>query len=331
MEGVAQIVALADAQLIDALTALATSERKGIALLVAGLAEFDKRGLHLGLGYSSLFDYCTRGLHLSEPAAYSRIAAARASRRFPAIIDHIADANLSLTATRLLAPHLTAENFEELVDKAARKKTRDVEKLVATIRPQPAVPSVVRKLPDLAGEISAAAPAMLSRQPSPAARPVPPPVATPPTRRPILKPLSATQYRLQITLSASAHDKLREAQRLMRHAVPNGDPAAIVERALDLLLTQARKTKFGETSRPRQQSAAMPRGRHIPKAIKRQVWKRDAARCAFVGADGSRCAETNFLEFHHVKPYARGGATTPENLELRCRAHNAYEAGLLGL
>ena len=261
-----------------------------MALLVAGLAEFDKRGLHRGLGYSSLFDYCTRGLHLSEPAAYSRIAAARVSRRFPAIIDHIADATLSLTSTRLLAPHLTDENFEELVDKAARKRTRDVEKLVATI-----------------------------------------PVSLPLSRRPVLNPLSSTQYRLQITLTASAHDKLREAQRLMRHAVPNGDPAAIVERALDLLLQHARKTKFGETSKPRPQAAAMPRGRNIPKAIKRQVWKRDAAQCAFVGPGGLRCAETNLLEFHHVKPYARGGPTTPENLELRCRVHNAYEAELLGL
>jgi hypothetical protein len=29
---------------------------------------------------------------------------------------------------------------------------------------------------------------------------------------------------------------------------------------------------------------------------------------------------------HHVIPYARGGATTLENLELRCAAHNKYEA-----
>lgn len=27
-----------------------------------------------------------------------------------------------------------------------------------------------------------------------------------------------------------------------------------------------------------------------------------------------------------MKPFAEGGETTVENLELRCRAHNAYEA-----
>ena len=31
------------------------------------------------------------------------------------------------------------------------------------------------------------------------------------------------------------------------------------------------------------------------------------------------------LEFHHRIPYARGGPSTLENIELRCRAHNQYE------
>ena len=29
---------------------------------------------------------------------------------------------------------------------------------------------------------------------------------------------------------------------------------------------------------------------------------------------------------HHIEPVARGGAATVDNLRLRCRAHNAYEA-----
>lgn len=45
----------------------------------------------------------------------------------------------------------------------------------------------------------------------------------------------------------------------------------------------------------------------------------------FEGPKG-RCAERDFLEFHHVRPFAEGGASTVDNIELRCRAHNAYEA-----
>ena len=69
-------------------------------------------------------------------------------------------------------------------------------------------------------------------------------------------------------------------------------------------------------------------GRHIPAAVKREVWQRDQGRCAFVGTRG-RCRETGFLEFHHVQPYAEGGPANVENIQLRCRAHNLYEASLL--
>ena len=36
--------------------------------------------------------------------------------------------------------------------------------------------------------------------------------------------------------------------------------------------------------------------------------------------------EQAFLEFHHVMPFVDGGAATTATIELRCRAHNAYEA-----
>jgi hypothetical protein len=60
-------------------------------------------------------------------------------------------------------------------------------------------------------------------------------------------------------------------------------------------------------------------------AVRRVVWARDDGRCAFVGGEG-RCRETGFLEFHHVTPYARGGTATADQIQLRCRAHNQYEA-----
>ena len=69
--------------------------------------------------------------------------------------------------------------------------------------------------------------------------------------------------------------------------------------------------------------------RHVPNAIKRAVWQRDQGQCAFVGTTGNRCAEQNFLEFHHIQPFASGGAATVGNISLRCRRHNVFEAELV--
>jgi 5-methylcytosine-specific restriction endonuclease McrA len=73
---------------------------------------------------------------------------------------------------------------------------------------------------------------------------------------------------------------------------------------------------------------AMP-SRHVPRAVKREVWRRDAGQCAFVSTTGRRCAESTFLEFHHVQPYAKQGPATVANISLRCWRHNHYEAELI--
>ena len=122
-------------------------ERKANARLVALLMEVDSRKLYAGQGYASLFTYCVQVLHLSEHAAYLRIEAARATRRFPAILDKLSDGSIHLTAVSLLGPHLTSANHVELLDEARHKTKREVEQLIARVRPQPDVPAVVRKLP----------------------------------------------------------------------------------------------------------------------------------------------------------------------------------------
>jgi hypothetical protein len=123
-------------------------------------------------------------------------------------------------------------------------------------------------------------------------------------------------------------EKLRLAQDLLRHAIPNGDLAQIFDRALTALLEDLAKKKIAATDRPRPSKPTSPGSRHIPAAVKRAVWIRDGGRCAFVAPSGRRCSERSFLEFHHVVPYAAGGEATTENIQVRCRVHNAYEADL---
>jgi 5-methylcytosine-specific restriction endonuclease McrA len=324
---------LSDSQLLEETTKAAGVERRSAAELIAFLAEVDRRKLYLGRGHSSLFVYCTKVLHLSESEAYARITAARVSRSYPVVLLHLTSGAVTLTTISLLAAHLTDENHEALLHAATHKSRRDVERIVASLIEQPDVASSVRRLPE---RQRAAAPGS-SSLPSPVAATIGVAsqsrsesnarVSFPQTRRPLVAPLGAEKYLLRVTLSAQAHTAFERARALLRHQIPNGDPAEVVERALAVLVAQLERSKHATTVRPWSNAAVASTSRHVPAAVRRAVWERDSGRCGFVGADG-RCSETGFLEFHHVIPFSVGGATDVENLQLRCRAHNAYEATL---
>ena len=314
---------LSDAALLAEVKVATAREREATVRLIALLAQMDARRLYLGEGCSSLFTYCTQVLHLSEHAAYGRIEAARAARRFPVILDLLSNGSITLTTVTLLAAHLTPENHVEILDAARGKSKRDVEHIVARLRPQPAVPATVRKLPE---PRPAPAPDRSSVVALTAHADSALNLALPPTRpAATVTPLAPERYKVQFTMSSETHDKLRRVQNLLRHSLPNGDPAAILDRALSLLLADLERAKLAATTRPRAARPPASGSRHISAAVRREVWKRDGGQCAFVGAE-ARCTERGFLEFHHVHPYADGGATVVENLELRCRAHNVHEA-----
>lgn len=325
---------LADRPLLETAQRLAREERQATVALLRALAEIDRRRLYLGEGYSSMFTYCTHALHLSEGGAYNRIEACRSARRYPVILDLLESSALTLTAVRLLAPHLTDENHRTVLESARHMSKREVEALVAALAPKPEAPTVVRRL--AAGPAAASLPSpqsgSLLDSPSIADSPTSSTdarVDSPVVRafRSKLSALAPDRYRLQVTLTRATHEKFRRAQALLRHAVPTGDAAEVLDRALSLLVKHLEHRRFAETSRPRASTPSASRSRHISAAVRRHVWQRDGGRCAFVGSRG-RCGETAFLEFHHVEPYVVGGDATADNIALRCRAHNTHEARL---
>ena len=324
----ASLTTLADHDLLAAVRQLSADERRATAALIASLGELDVRRLYLGEGCSSLFTYCTQVLHLSEHAAYHRIEAARVSRRFPAILERLARGELTLTNIGLLAAHLTPDNHQQLLDAARHKTKREVEHLVATLCPRPDVPPAIRKLPAPGPRSESRTVAERPDTMSKAARlPSLSPAPEPSAKPAVVAPTASERYKVQFTASAATIEKLHRAQDLLRHTIPTGDPAAVIDRALTVLLDHLTKAKLAATKAPRAARPASHRSRHIPAAVRRAVWTRDEGRCAFVGAQG-RCTERGFLELHHVVPYAAGGEATVDTISLRCRAHNQYEAQL---
>jgi 5-methylcytosine-specific restriction endonuclease McrA len=319
---------LSDDELIAETKRLVAAEHIATAALLRSLMEIDARRLYLREGCSSLFTYCTQVLHLAEGAAYNRIEAARAARRFPAVLDALAGGRITLTTIRLLAPHLTDDNHGELIAAARHKSKRDVELLIAATIPKPPAPAMIRRVLAPLSTREQARTMGCIPIPSPPSLPQSRHEAPPASARSgTLSVLTVDSYKLQVTISRETQEKLRRAQDLFRHTNPSGDLTTLLDRALTLLLADLERRRCAATPAPRTSAPGTSSGRYIPAAVRREVWQRDQGRCAFVGASG-RCRETAFLEFHHVEPLAEGGQATVTNIQLRCKAHNLYEASL---
>jgi hypothetical protein len=384
----ASLAQLSDGALVARVKDLVAHDRDLTAEIVAHLAELDTRDIHLREGYPSLFVYCRDALGLSDGEAYNRIDVARAARRFPIILQMLAEGSLHLTAVRRLAPHLTPGNHAAVLQSARGKTKFEVGEIVAALAPRPDVPCSLRRLPGgpsgpvsgtgcmTTGHVTAGGSGPGSASPAtspetdvvtpwaawegaldPGGAPGPAALVTPlgaaerlpqPASHPtaVVAPLSPDRYKLQLTIGGATLERLRLAKDMLGHAIPSGDDAAVLDRALGALLAELAKKKFGDARTPRSarrrpgsgaqnttgaqatSTVRRPPSRNLPAAVKRAVWVRDLGRCAFVASNGHRCSERRSVEFHHVDPYALGGAASVDGIQLRCRRHNDYEGRL---
>jgi hypothetical protein len=334
---------LTDEALLRDLATLVGRDRTTTVALLAHIAEVDARRLFVPAGYPSMHAYCVEELRLSEDAAYKRIQAARAARRFPILFDALAEGRLHLAAVCLLAAHLTPENAGELIEASTHRRKSEVEELLARRFGSPEIPAKVCAIParcvtQLArGQVVNSGTMLEPEAASIQSAPDPPRMKVGPPER----------YLLQVTLSRTTREKLRYARALLSHAVPDGNVPQVLDRALDTLIRDLERRKFGAVSRrsvrpcattatprkaeregeaPKPRPRATSRERYVPANVRRAAWERDEGRCTFVSARGTRCNARRFLEFDHIEPVARGGAATVEGMRLRCRAHNQYEA-----
>ena len=343
---------LPDHELLRALTDVVSRDRATTAEMLALIGEAERRRLYAAAGFESMHRYCVGKLKMSGDVAYKRVRAARVSRRFPSVLEAVADGRLNVSTLVRLVPHLKwmpAAAGLELLSAAEGKGRDDLELLIAARFPQADVPTIVQWIPSsadhdelapgpfqdnpmtLAAEAPANALAAASEgEPSERASTVDQgePATTTPIdvpQYPRVSPLSPGRFALQLTVSEATHDKLRHAQSLLGHAVPSGDLAEVLDRALDALIANLEKRRFGTTDQPRPARASSSL-RHIPARMKRAVQERDKGQCTYVSSDGHRCEARKLLEYDHEVPLARGGKTCVENLRLRCRAHNQLEA-----
>jgi hypothetical protein len=265
-----------DDELIRRLHELVAHSRGTEADLVAHIGEVDERKLYARSAFPSMFVYCTQVLHLSEAEAYRRITVARAARKHAVLLEMLRDGRIHMSGMAVLVPVLTPENRDAVLERATHKSKRQIEQLVAELAPKPDVRSLMRKLPGPrqtlplgaaiggdsgfgrtlefvpgtagAREMATAAPQWQGQgtievdHAYGGVELVPGTVGTPgstASRRATVEPLSPGRYKVQFTASAELHDQLERLAALMRSEVPDGDIAAIIQRAVAEKLERA--------------------------------------------------------------------------------------------
>ena len=273
-----------------------------------------------------------------EAEAYLRIAAARASRRYPVLLTMLEDGRLHLSGIAVLTSHLdelSDETREELLARATHKTKREIEVLVAEVAPKPDVPPSIRKVPERRQTAEERVEATNRQQltPSRPSSTVSTGSAGEPARmnekerdpREEVEPLSAARYKVQFTTSAEFPEWLKRLAAL----TPGADIGTMIETAVKERVQRLEGKRYGKVKNPRKRledadTSAGVRGITAP--VKRFVWERDRAQCAFVSEDGRRCPERHGLEFDHVEAFGLGGDRNAPNIRLLCRQHNQYVA-----
>ncbi|UPT75952.1 MAG: HNH endonuclease [Elusimicrobiota bacterium] len=350
---------LSDKELVQAVRFLADRAKHNELRLLAHLAEFDSRRLCLEEGQRSAYDYCLHVLGFDEQEAYRRIRAARIIRSFPEACAALASRRVTISALVVLSPWLQKDNVAAWMKAAEGRSKRDLEALVASRYPQADQPDHVRNLAVKTMIVSSAPPRALEAGPAPASGPgtnggeggsmfdMPgePVVAVPVDGGPPqLIPIGAARVRVGFDAPSVLGSLLERMRQLLRHKYPEGRLEDLVREALEDYLDRKDPERRLARAEAKSNATAMPApeegdrlptrflrawagSRYIPAKVKSEVWARDDGRCAWRDADGTVCGSRDWIEYDHVRPFARGGRSDDaRNLRLVCRQHNQAAA-----
>lgn len=200
---------LSDDALRRGLVAALAEYRAHTAEQMAAIAEAEARQLHLTHGFTSILEYAERHLHLDEDDARVLIEAGRAARRFPVLFGAVADGRLHAAAVALLAPYLTAENIDELIDAAARRSETEICAWLLDRFPLPDVPTTVTPI-------------------------------SPEDPGPELEvwPLGRGRYAVRLIISGQTYEAWQRAQALLGDAGAPLDPSEVLASGLQELILE---------------------------------------------------------------------------------------------
>ncbi len=281
--------ALNKMELDHQLKSLVQKERDLLHEILLTIQEIDTRRTFLELGFPSLFDYLVKGIGYSEGSAQRRIDAARLIREIPAVALKIQNGEIKL-------------NQISLVQKASREVFKAHAKKVTTNEKSELLDRLCDKSHSQSQQQVAAffdLPVLQTTHQSVQAD---------------------KSVRVELTFSEEAYAKIRKAQELLSHAVPNQELTGFLEYLADKVI--------------RQKTAKMKMNTENEKLGTATVAVKESPNCCqYVDSiTGQRCRSTWKLQIDHKQSRWAGGDDNPQNLQWLCAGHNKLkyrqEAGL---
>lgn len=291
---------------------LVKTERKITYDVLLYIQEIDKRSLHLALGYGSLAEYLIKKHHYSEGSAFRRISAMRMLTAVPEIKDKIVEGSLNLSQLSMVQTAVMKKQKEDNI----KLSNEDKRELLLKIEGQ----SAAKTQGCLADNLN------IDLQ----------------EKKQITYGKEDSVY-LNLKFTKEEFEKVKECLDRLSHQV--SDYKGLILNLSEKILKSKSKDiqkKSTQQQAKQQDSDAQcnfaaksqsveTRSRFIPAALKKEIFKRDQAKCQFRGLNNRICGSKQFVQVHHIRAFAKGGLNTKENLSLRCRSHNLYEAEIEGL
>lgn len=285
----------------------------------------EDRKLYLEKGYSSMFDWLTRGHKYSAAAAYRRIQAAKLFKAVPAIEHKIESGELSLST---LAKTQTIIQWQE--KKSGEKIQSSIkENIIETVErksPVDAERTLYQLFPELTQEASFEKATVISD----------------------------SLTKLTLSMSYESLRKLERARDILSHKLPQGSLTDVIiflinnfldkkdpltnktleiphsnfnHKSLPVATFKSNDTLLTKTSPTTIEQINKDGRTKIKEAIRRYVIQKAKGKCEFKDIEtGRECTSTYQLEIDHIYPVALGGSNNLENLRCLCRRHNNYVA-----
>ena len=247
---------LSDGQLLEQTGKLARLDHQIQVFVIDHLCEIDARQLYLRRGYSSPFDYVTRGLGYSAAAAWRRINAMKLCVRIEGVRERLRDGSLTLDA----AAQLQAA-FERRDRERAREARSAGARTGSSTRPNGAAPVVPARPPAPKPMLDVSAQKALveeavgksTRQVMQMLAGMDPALVVPADK---VRPLSEGRWELKVAIDTECQRGLEQLKGLLTHVDPHMTLGQLVGRLVKEGLDRH------DPSRPRRDRSTRSRPDH---------------------------------------------------------------------